>query len=83
VPQTLLAAIWFQCARVLTDRPKFKQCEHCGKWFELSPDAHRRQSKYCDERCKVAAYRVRKKRDEIKKGEESLALQVTPQSLRM
>lgn len=59
-PRTLLAALWFQCARVLTEHPEFKKCEHCGKWFELSPDARRRNSKYCSDRCKVAAYRIRK-----------------------
>ena len=60
IPDTLLAAMWLQCARVLTENPTFKVCEHCGKWFELSPDTKRRQSKYCEPRCKVAAYRIRK-----------------------
>lgn len=59
-PTSLLAAMWLQCARVLTLNPTFKACEHCGKWFELSPDAKRRQAKYCDSRCKVAAYRAKK-----------------------
>lgn len=60
VPDNLLGAMWLQCARALTDNPVFKECEHCGKWFELSPDNRRKQSKYCSDRCKVAAYRVRK-----------------------
>ena|ERR1700683_2469930 len=59
VPGNLLAAMWLQCARVLTLNPTFKDCEYCGKWFELSPDARRKQSKYCSGRCKVAAYRKR------------------------
>ena len=60
IPDTLLAAMWLQCARVLTENPTFKVCGHCGKWFELAPDTKRRQSKYCEPRCKVAAYRIRK-----------------------
>jgi hypothetical protein len=60
VPRSLLAAIWLQCARVLTLNPEFRQCHNCGKWFELSHDARRKTTKYCEDRCKVAAYRKRK-----------------------
>lgn len=60
VPETLIGAIWFQCARVLALNPTFRSCAHCGKWFELSPDTRRRQSIYCSNRCKVAAYRAKK-----------------------
>lgn len=60
VPETLIGAIWFQCARVLTLNPVFRACKHCGKWFELSPDTRRKQAIYCSDRCKVAAYRAKK-----------------------
>jgi hypothetical protein len=60
VPETLIGAMWFQCARVLTLDPAFRECKHCGKWFELSPDTRRKQAIYCSDRCKVAAYRERK-----------------------
>jgi hypothetical protein len=59
VPDTLLAAMWLQCARVLTENVTFSDCQHCGKWFEVSPDQRRRNTKYCTDRCKVAAYRKR------------------------
>ena len=59
VPSTLLAALWLQCARVLTVNPTFKSCQHCKTWFELSPDARRRHTIYCTDRCKVAAYRAK------------------------
>ena len=61
-PHSLVGALWLQCARVLTLNPTFKSCEHCGKWFEMSADTRRKQSKYCSNRCKVAAYRVRRAR---------------------
>jgi hypothetical protein len=60
-PDTLLGAMWLQCARVLSENPTFKVCENCAKWFELSPDARRKHSKYCSDRCKVAAHRAKKK----------------------
>jgi hypothetical protein len=59
-PRSLLAALWLQCARVLTLNPTFKRCEYCGNWFETSPDAKRRQAKYCSDRCRVAKYRQAK-----------------------
>ncbi|HWF84026.1 MAG TPA: hypothetical protein VG222_04240, partial [Vicinamibacterales bacterium] len=57
---TLLGAMWLQCARVLSDNPTFKACEHCGKRFELAADKRRRNSLYCSDRCKVAAHRARR-----------------------
>jgi hypothetical protein len=60
VPETLIGAMWFQCARALTLNPSFRACRNCGKWFELSPDTRRKQSIYCSDRCKVAAYRAKK-----------------------
>jgi hypothetical protein len=60
VPATLIGAMWFQCARVLTQNPTFRACKHCAKWFELSPDTRRKQAIYCSDRCKVAAYRAKK-----------------------
>jgi hypothetical protein len=62
VPDNLLAAMWLQCARVLTDNPSFRACENCGKWFELSSDARRSDTKYCSDKCKVAAYRTKKRK---------------------
>ena len=73
VPDSLLAAMWLQCARALTETPTFKGCENCGKWFEVSADARRKGSMYCSARCKVAAYRHRiqegKKKTKKAKGD--------------
>jgi len=67
VPRTLLGAMWLQCARVLTVNPNFRQCNDCLEWFELSPDARRKNTKYCSARCRVAAYRKRSKISASKK----------------
>jgi hypothetical protein len=64
VPRSLLAAMWFQCANALTGGLHFRNCAHCGRSYEVSPEARRKQSIYCSDRCKVAAYRQRKKKQE-------------------
>jgi len=68
VPETLIGAMWFQCARVLALNPLFRACKHCGKWFELSPDTRRKQAIYCSARCKVAAYRAKKSASSVGAG---------------
>jgi hypothetical protein len=54
-----LGAMWFQCARVLTENYTFRQCENCGKWYEVSADARKKRSKYCSDRCRVAGNRAK------------------------
>jgi hypothetical protein len=68
VPETLIGAMWFQCARVLTLNPVFRACKQCGRWFELGPDTRRKQSIYCSDRCKVAAYRAKKANRDVAAG---------------
>ena len=62
VPQSLIGAIWLQCARVLTLNLSFRSCRHCGKTLEVSPEARRPNARYCNSGCKVAAFRERKLR---------------------
>lgn len=79
VPATLIGAMWFQCARVLTLNPTFRACRHCREWFELSPDKRRKQSIYCSDRCKVAAYRAKKAAAQLASTGPSLAPQPAPE----
>lgn len=58
-PTNLVAAMWFQCARMLSLNQTFKNCQNCGRLFELSE--RRRQTLYCSNRCKVAAFRRNQK----------------------
>ncbi|MFN8058130.1 MAG: hypothetical protein U0Q12_03135 [Vicinamibacterales bacterium] len=60
VPRNLIGAMWYQCARSLTENSVFRSCAHCGTWFELSPVARRRNTLYCSPRCRVAAFRARR-----------------------
>jgi len=62
-PNTLLAAMWLQCATTLTgeSHPRVGLCQHCGKRFAVTGrTGRRRDSKYCSSRCKVAAHRAHK-----------------------
>jgi len=68
VPDSLLGAMWYQCARVLTADPTFRQCTHCKQWIELSRDQRRQGTMYCGTNCKVAAWRSRQKRGKNRRG---------------
>lgn len=56
-PNTLLGAMWLQVARAVTEDPPLKQCENCGKWFELASEAKRNVTRFCSQKCKVAWHR--------------------------
>lgn len=58
-PVNLLGAMWLQLARAVSGNKAFRECGRCGKPFELSPDRTRKSRKYCSERCRSRAYRVR------------------------
>ncbi len=60
VPTSLIGALWLQFAMVVDEGRDFRRCAHCGKWFDISPDAARRDRIYCSHACRVAAYRARK-----------------------
>jgi hypothetical protein len=68
VPESLMGAIWLQCARVLTLNLSFRPCRHCGKALEVSPEARRPNARYCHDGCKVAAFRERKLRRSASAG---------------
>lgn len=67
-PASLLGCLWLQCARVLVVDPRFAQCAYasCQRWFEVSPDGRRRNTKYCEPRCRLRAHRA-KPEEQIKR----------------
>jgi hypothetical protein len=66
-PDSLLAALWLQFARVLMDGRDVRRCENprCGRWFVVSTEqgGGNRNRKYCPDRqsCKVEAWRERQR----------------------
>ena len=59
-PKNLIAALWLQLALYVTEQKRGRQCEMCGKWFEIGQDAKQKNSKYCSNACRCAAYRRNK-----------------------
>lgn len=62
VPSTLAGAMWLQLVQAIVANKKFRACETCGRWFELSPATARKSKHYCDDACRSRAYRARKER---------------------
>lgn len=60
VPTSLLGAMWFQFAQAIAEDKRYRRCQECASWFEVPPDARRRNSMYCRDACKSKAYRARK-----------------------
>ncbi len=60
VPTTLHGALWLQLAQALANNKKFRACDVCGRWFELSPKTARTDKQHCTDACRSRAYRGRK-----------------------
>jgi hypothetical protein len=59
LPHNLLGALWFQFAAAVAADKDYRECKTCGTMFELSPDVNRTSRWYCDDACRVKAYRKR------------------------
>ncbi len=59
VPKSLLGALWFQLAEMISKKQGLKQCEQCGKWFRVAAGIGRTDKKYCSQRCRTQWYRNR------------------------
>lgn len=62
VPTSLIGALWLQFALAIDGDRRYRRCEVCGTWFEISPDVARVNKIYCSDRCRAAAYRERQER---------------------
>ena len=59
-PKALRDAIWLQFAMAICDDKNFRQCEVCGKSFEISPETARVSRTLCSNACKAKAHRKRR-----------------------
>jgi hypothetical protein len=59
VPESLIAALWLQFSHAITGDKEYRQCEQCGRWFELAAEV-RADGKFCQGSCRSRAYRARK-----------------------
>lgn len=59
-PADLLGAMWLELALAIDGDKKHRQCPACSSWFEIDPDVHRSNAKYCSDACKSRQWRIRK-----------------------
>ena len=65
VPGSLSAALWCQFAQAVAGNARFRECEQCGKHFEVSLNASRADARFCGGPCKQRRYRRRKRAREL------------------
>jgi hypothetical protein len=58
VPASLIAALWLQLATAIDGDKRYRQCDVCREWFELSGD-RRADARLCSNHCRSKAYRER------------------------
>jgi hypothetical protein len=61
-PTNLLAALWWQLGRAVSEHKTFGSCAACGKPFEVAPPVNRKSRHYCSDACRSRAYRSRKEK---------------------
>jgi hypothetical protein len=60
VPRSLIDAIWLQFALAVLENKTYRECEVCGKPFEISPQVARTSRTLCSAACKARAHRQRR-----------------------
>ncbi len=59
IPNSLIGALWLQFAQAVDGDRKYRRCEECRTWFEISPKTARVTRLYCSNACRSKAYRKR------------------------
>ncbi|HUE72337.1 MAG TPA: hypothetical protein VMP01_15745 [Pirellulaceae bacterium] len=57
----LWEAMLVQVAASLDERTNYRECDFCGKTFELTPSLNRSDRLFCSDNCRVKAYQRRRK----------------------
>lgn len=52
--------VWLQFAAAYLGEKQYRECATCGSPFEISPDVHRTNRKFCSDTCRVKHYQRRK-----------------------
>lgn len=64
-PQDLENALWLQFAQAVTGDVQLQKCRICPTWFTYGVGSGRRKSaQYCTDRCRKAAHRQRKEKNQ-------------------
>jgi hypothetical protein len=63
-PASLLDALWLQLGQALTANVQFRQCEHCGIFFEAGRGTGRRlDAKFCSDEHRIAFNSLKRSRE--------------------
>lgn len=65
VPRGLLDALWLQFALAVEGGKRYRQCDACRLWFEVSPARARTNRKYCSDACKSRYWRTHRPEAEL------------------
>jgi hypothetical protein len=57
----LSVALWAQFALAVVNDTEYRNCDFCGKPFEVSPEVFRTNRQYCSHSCRLKAYRQRQR----------------------
>lgn len=58
----LLDVIWLQLATAYLEEKQFRECATCSSPFEIAPDVHRTNRRFCSDTCRVKHYQRRRAR---------------------
>ena len=58
---SLFNAMKLQLVESLVEKKQYRECDLCGKPFELTPQVNRSDRIYCSDNCRVKAYQRRRK----------------------
>lgn len=61
VAVSLLDVMKLQLVMSIIERKRYRNCEHCSKPFEVTPQVNRSDRMFCSDSCRVKAYYRRKK----------------------
>ena len=53
----LLTAMWLQFAYAVTEEFQLRECQECGKYFQVGPGGRRADSTTCSDACRVRKHR--------------------------
>ena len=66
-PRSLISGIRMQFAQAVTSHLILRNCDHCGKLFELGGAGRTRKSRFCSDRCRND-FHIAKRKTTKKKG---------------
>jgi hypothetical protein len=87
-PTGLLGAMWLQFALAVAGNKRYRACESCGTWYEVTPLVARKSKMFCSGACRIRHFRKRQEQAWAMKAEGKTAntiakaLETDPETVR-